>query len=139
MANISFSGVDEMIKQLSAAGANIDKYAPGILRTAAAELEKEIKGSVARTVSADASGEMLLSVKAQKPRKDKNGVWKVKVGFAGYDHVTGVPNDQKAMAMEYGTSRQAAKPFLRPAVVSVEDKCLSIIRQEMNQVLTREH
>ena len=139
MATINLAGVDEMIKRLTASGANVDKYAPEILKAAAGKLEAAIKQNLRNVVSSESSGEMLKSVKTYKPAKNKSGVWKIMVGFDGYDRVTGVPNNQKAMAMEYGTSKQPAKPFLRPAVAASENECLKIIQTEFERVLQSEH
>jgi len=136
MATINFSGVDEMIGKLGAIGRTIDEYAPGILKSAAGELEKSIKGNINRIVSPlESSGEMLRSVKTNRPYKNKNGVWKVKVGFRGKDSVTGTPNDLKAMLLEYGSSRQRPRPFIGPAEEAARGECLAIIRDGFNKIL----
>jgi len=53
------------------------------------------------------------SITRSPPRFTVKGEWRSALWFKGYDE-NGIPNDRKAMSMEWGTSKQLAAPFIRP-------------------------
>lgn len=76
------------------------------------------------------TGRMAKSLRNTKPIKDKNGNWIGRVKFTGTDgkYITkdgkkyDITNWLKAFRIEYGTSKQKAEPFVRPAIQSCEGK-----------------
>lgn len=76
------------------------------------------------------TGKMASSLKCTKPKKDKDGNWVGRVKFTGTDgtHVTkngkkyDITNWLKAFRIEYGTSKEKAKPFVRPAIQGCESQ-----------------
>lgn len=79
-------------------------------------MEPEVKRRLQTSIqnSKDKNGPLFESLKQSKPRMNSKGEWHGSLYFDGYDE-RGIPNDRKAMSMEWGTSKQVAKPFLRPA------------------------
>ena len=79
-------------------------------------MEPEVKRRLQTSIqnSKDKNGPLVESVKQSKPRMNSKGEWNGSIYFDGYDD-RGIPNARKAMSMEWGTSKQVAKPFLRPA------------------------
>lgn len=74
------------------------------------------------------TGRMANSLKCTKPRKNKDGNWVGRVKFTGTDgtHKTkngkkyDITNWLKAFRIEYGTSKEKAQPFVRPAIQGCE-------------------
>nr|DAE46649.1 MAG TPA: hypothetical protein [Caudoviricetes sp.] len=56
------------------------------------------------------------------------------IGFDGYD-AKGVPNQLKARALESGTSKQPARPFVRPAVNSCREEAEAAMAAEFKKQL----
>ena len=75
-------------------------------------LEKNLEGSAYST------GDLEGSLGIAPIQDDGLGGIGTKVGFDGYDR-KGTPNALKARAMESGTSRKPARPFVRPAIKQV--------------------
>lgn len=137
MAQMTVYSPDALMEQLTKVG-NVDAYAPKILDAGIQPLYKKIKENAHKHHS---TGAMAMSAKVKKAKKDKKGVWSQKVQFDGYDKSRpatpsdprGVPNARKAMSLEYGTSKQPATPFIRPAVVATEQECIDNMQEALNR------
>ena len=79
------------------------------------------------------TGVMASSVKSSTPVQNRSSDWVGRVKFYGQDKKTKIPNWYKAIWLEYGTSKQKATPFVRPAI----QNCESNINKKMQQVFDR--
>ena len=79
-------------------------------------MEPEVKRRLQASIQdkKELNGPLVESLKQSKPRMNSKGEWRGSLYFDGYDE-RGIPNNRKAMSMEWGTSKQVAAPFLRPA------------------------
>ncbi len=80
---------------------------------------------------------MADSIKATRPTKDKNGCWVGRVKFVGTNGKVGnfdVTHWIKAFRIENGTSKQAAEPFVKPAIAASENP----IRSSWNKTFESE-
>ena len=63
-----------------------------------------------------------------------------KIGFNGYDS-KGVPNQLKARVMESGSSKQAKRPFIRPALNGArepaQEKMVETANQEISKIINK--
>jgi len=75
----------------------------------------------------------LLSSLSLTPMRDDNG-WSTRLTFLGVDG-KGTPNAIKAAALEYGTSKQAKTPFLRPAIKKVQAEANAKMNAKMNELI----
>jgi len=120
----SFAGSEEVYIEAISSGTEIMKNA---IQTGASKHRR--------------TGAMAKSLKTTKPVQNKYGDWVGRVKFTGSDGVSvsksGNKFDRtnwiKAFRIEYGTSKQTAKPFVRPAIQSSESK----INEKMKQVFDR--
>lgn len=82
------------------------------------------------------TGKLAKSIKATKISKDKlTGSYRCKLYFAGYGR-TGknrVSNAQKAIALEHGTTKQKATPFIRPSA----ERSRKLALEEAKKVVER--
>lgn len=137
MAQITIHSPDNLMLQLSRLG-DVDEYAPEILNAGIDPLFKKIKENAEKYRR---TGEMAKSLKKKKAKKDRRGKWTQRVQFEGYDKTRkptpsdprGVPNARKAMSLEYGTSKQPATPFIRPAVIQTERECINAMQEAFNR------
>jgi len=145
MAQFEFTWPDELQQQLQHISADFDEIAPKMIDEATPILQASMKRKL--SVHKD-TGELINSIKAKKAKPVKGG------GYYGYVTATGVAkgkkykrmkkdgssrqegyrNYQKMLALEYGTSKQTATPFLQSSVNDAE----SDVIDKMQEVFTRE-
>lgn len=112
--------------------ADFDEIAPKMLEEAApipaAEMEKQARPH-------NCTGGMIESIKIEKVKK-KKGIWRIDINFKGYEHRKSqtVAHALKAMALEYGTSKQAPRPFLAKA----KNNAAKPMADKMQKVYNRE-
>lgn len=133
-----FSIPDDLQKELESL-ANFDEIAPKMLDAATPIIEKSIKLRLARHKR---SGDLVESVSAHKAKATK-GVYIGKVKFDGYSkhrykkRSQTVANAQKAISLEYGTSKQRATPFLKQAVNDVEIQVVQKMQAVFNEEVSK--
>lgn len=115
------------------------------LKNAAPVLEASMKAAVQESVEHDGDSELVKSIKANKPKKCKNGAWIVNVTPKGYSKVKvyhakrgkrkyPVSNALKAIWKEYGIAgRQPARPFLAKATNDAESEVLNILQNTFDK------
>lgn len=122
--------IDESLKKIIAKGGNIN--ISSICKEAVEAAKEEAVNSVKNELNKHRkTGSMEDSVKASKIRTSKNGA-SCDIGPTGKDK-DGTRNMEKAMYLEYGTSKMAAKPWRKKAISNCEDKC----KQKMKEVIDK--
>ena len=127
MARFEVEGLDELLKDMTLLDA--DRLAPMMLEEAAPPLEANVRK---RAGSHRDTGAMEASIKTTRPHKKGNG-YSICTRPIGRDK-KGVRNMEKAVYMEFGTSKQAATPIISPAVRESEPEVL----EKMQEVFDRE-
>lgn len=118
--------------------ANLDDVAPQMIEEAAPHLVEAVKRRLAVHRN---TGALEQSVKFGEVKKARGGGYYGKSYFDGYDPATvtpskpkGTANAIKAMALEWGSTKQAATPFL----VSAKKDCEREVVDTMQEVFNRE-
>lgn len=131
---------DEVTEQLTKL-ADLDSIAPEMLKSAAPIAVDALKQQVGKHKSSRANKHLSDSVRAGKPKKRKRGGYGLDVSFSGYDSGHGsspnYPNKvaqmQKAVALEYGTAKEPAQPFLNSAANSCEVAVCTVMQDVLRQ------
>lgn len=93
-----------------------------------AEIERmEQMAAMDAQLSKPTSGELERSLGLSPVMVDKNGNHDIKVGFSE-PRTDGGSNAKIANILEYGTSSQSAKPFLKPAKSAVKKQCVEAMK-----------
>lgn len=125
-------GFDELAKELDELG-NLDQYAPKMLEAAAPILQKELQQRVkAEANRGYATGDLKNSIQALKPGLNEQGHY-VAVSAVGKDR-KGIRNNEKLAYLEYGTSRQQARPVIEKSTKSAEKECLEAMQSVFDEV-----
>lgn len=138
MGRFDFQMPDGFIKQLGRL-ADVEKYAPEMLKAATPIVVRTTQSALKTAAGKDPTGLMVESVKATKIVHNKNG-WFVRVGPSGidtdYETLDGVKqrtvpirNMEKAAYLEYGTSKQSAKPWANRATNDAAEQAMSAMRE----------
>lgn len=125
MANFEIDNtIANMIKRIESYADSEEVYQEMI-----SEGQKIMKTAIEKGASKHIkTGKMASSVSCTKPQKNKQGVWVGRVRFSGSNgkyktkngKVYDITNWLKAFRIEYGTSKEKADPFVRPAIQSCE-------------------
>lgn len=125
-------GFDDFAKELEDLG-DLDKYAPAMLSAAAPILEEGLRVQVKKEADRGyATGALAASIKAEKPGSNEYGHY-VYVSANGKDK-KGVRNNEKLAYLNYGTSKQQARPVITKAIQNSEDACLDAMQKKYNEV-----
>ncbi|KAA5961012.1 MULTISPECIES: HK97-gp10 family putative phage morphogenesis protein [Pantoea] len=130
MIRMEVKGLTELEKQLEALG---EKVAVKVLAEAGKEAMQIVSEDMRRHAGYDkeSSGpHMRDSIKVSSRNRMKNKRWNtvvtIRVG-PSREHT------QKALAQEYGTSKQVARPFMRPALEYNTAKILRILTVQIRE------
>lgn len=133
MAKADVKMPDEFLASISRLGAQTDSIAEKVLQAggdvAIAKVRSNLKsvvGSGAKGKSRS-TGELERSLGLSPVRVDKDGNHDIKVGFSE-PRSDGSSNAKIANILEYGTSSQSAKPFLKPAKSAVKKQCVEAMK-----------
>lgn len=125
-------GFDELEKELEQLG-DIDDIAPAMLEAAAPILKEELQSQVQQAADKGyAQGDLAGSIKANKPGENHLGHY-VSVTAKGKDR-KGIRNNEKLAYLNYGTSKQNARPVISKAMKNSEKKCLDAMQDIFNEV-----
>lgn len=87
--------------------------------------------------SKTSTGDLEASFGITPIKQDKNGNWNAKIGFHDVDR-KGVPNQLKARALESGTSKQQAKPFVRPAINAARQQAMDAMDKTLDEEIKKQ-
>lgn len=103
--SLSFKGLDAWMEQLAEAGQNVDEAVTDLLETTQPFIEEELVSNLKRTSEAY-TGETASTIDVSGVQREGNFIF-VEASVGGSDA-------PQATYKEYGTTRQAAEPFVRP-------------------------
>lgn len=142
MAYFEFDFPEELFKSLAKMEENTDELQKKMLKKSAPIMVDELKKGITEIGAVD-TGELLNSIKARTPSKDKKGVWQVFIGPSGNAKnkytVTKkgtrrpMTNAAKLVFYEYGTSKQSARPILQFVANACERRVVEKMQQIYNQ------
>ncbi len=133
MAKADVKMPDEFLSRISRLGAQTDSIAEKILQAggevALAKVKSNLKSVVGSGTKSKtrSTGELESSLGISPVRVDKDGNHDIKVGFSE-PRTDGGSNAKIANILEYGTSSQSAKPFLKPAKSAVKKQCVEAMK-----------
>lgn len=154
MASFTFEISKDFLATLGRLG-DVEQYAPKMLDEAAPILETAVKASIRSSTGSEATGELLASIKKSKVTKNKwgyylqvrptgksarkGGGYLRKGKRVGRKKVEGgvrdpIRNMEKAVYLQYGTSKQRPRPWLEKALGDAEPGVL----RKMQEVFERE-
>lgn len=143
MAKCTAKLPDDLLKRLSRLGSNMDKIAEETLKAGGDVVLKKTKSNLESVIGKNtkiesrSTGELVNSLGLSPVLVDRNGNYNIKVGFDEY-RKDGSSNAMVANILEYGKHGQPAKPFLKPAKITVQgectDKMIQILEEEIKKI-----
>lgn len=131
MGRFDFQIPVEFLKQLGRL-ADVEKYAPQMLEAAVPILVRSVKASLTLSAYKNPTGKMVASVKASRLFHNNNGFW-MTVRPTGVDQ--GVRNMEKAAYLEYGTSKQPARPWADRASNNAKEEVLDAMQKAFEEAV----
>ena len=133
MAKADVKMPDEFLSRISRLGAQTDSIAEKVLQAggevALAKVKSNLKSVVGSGIKSKSrsTGELERPLGLSPVMVDKSGNHDIKVGFSE-PRTDGGSNAKIANILEYGTSGQSAKPFLKPAKSAVKKQCVEAMK-----------
>lgn len=124
---------DEFIARISQLGNQTDSIAEKVLQAGGEVALAKVKSNLKAVVGSGtkgksrSTGELERSLGLSPVMVDKDGNHDIKVGFSE-PRTDGGSNAKIANILEYGTSSQSAKPFLKPAKSAVKKQCVDAMK-----------
>lgn len=136
MAKATAKLPDELLQKLSRLGSQTDKIAEKVLcaggEIALEKVKTNLSAVVGNSENSRSTGELERSLGLSPVMLDKNGNYDIKVGFSE-PRSDGSSNAKIANILEYGSSKQAAKPFIKPAKSAVKKQCKSAMQAALEE------
>ena len=129
MAKAAFKMPEDFLLKLSRLGEKTDEIIPKVLEAGGEVVEAKVKSNLQAVIGSGtkeesrSTGELLSALGVSSARQDKDGNFNVKVGFSE-PRSDGKSNAMIAGVLEYGTSGQSPKPFLKPAKSASKSACV---------------
>lgn len=116
MAKADFKLPEEFLLKISRLGKDMDAVAEKVLQSGGEEVLKKTKSNLSAVISKSgkSTGQLEKALGLTPVKVDREGNHDIKVGFSE-PRSDGSSNAKIANILEYGSSKQAAKPFLKPA------------------------
>lgn len=125
MASFEYDVPDELMDELKKLGDAAEQIAIKMLNESAPIADTSFKAELALH---KVSGDLLQSIKIIKAKKAKGGGYVASVEPSGTDK-KGVRNVEKMIYLEYGTSRQPARPTLTKVINDSEQGVLAKMQE----------
>lgn len=133
MAKAEVKMPDELLAKLSRLGSQTDSIAKKVLQAGGEVALDKVRSNLSVVVGVGnkgesrSTGELERSLGLSPVMVDKNGNHDIKIGFSE-PRSDGSSNAKIANILEYGTSSQQAKPFLKPAKSAVKKLCVDAMK-----------
>lgn len=133
MAKAEVKMPDEFLAKLSRLGSRTDTIAGKVLQAGGEVALDKVRSNLKAVVGSGtksesrSTGELERSLGLSPVMVDKNGNHDIKIGFSE-PRTDGSSNAKIANILEYGTSTQQAKPFLKPAKSAVKKQCVDAMK-----------
>ena len=133
MAKAEVKMPDEFLARISRLGAQTDTIAGKVLQAGGEVALDKVRSNLSAVVGVGnksesrSTGELERALGLSPVMVDKNGNHDIKVGFSE-PRTDGSSNAKIANILEYGTSSQQAKPFLKPAKSAVKKQCVDAMK-----------
>lgn len=136
MAKATMELPDEFLDKVSKLGKKTDEIVPRVLKAGAEVVEDKIRVNLKGVVSGNGTGQLIAALGTSGARQDKDGNFNVKIGF-DEPRRDGDSNAKIANILEYGSSRQPARPFLKPAKSATRRACIEIMTEQLEKEIKR--
>ena len=134
MAKIILKTPDEIMVKLKRLEGQSEEVCKRAVFVGAGVMADQVKSNLQRvTTKGYSTGDLSASL-GIAPIKNEDGEINTKIGFDGYDR-KGVPNVVKARVLESGSSKQAATPFMRPAINQARDRAKAEMSEAFKETL----
>lgn len=136
MAKVDMKMPDEFLSKLSRLGSQTDKIAEKVLQAGGEVALNKVKSNLTAVIGTGnkaksrSTGELVKSLGLSPVRVDRNGIHDIKVGFSEL-RSDGSSNAKIANILEYGTSTQPAKPFLKTAKSASKKQCIEAMKSAL--------
>ena len=140
MAKASMKLPNEFMEKISRLGNKTDEIVPRVLQAGAEVVEAKVRSNLQSAIGSGtagesrSTGELVGSLGISPAKVDKNGNHDIKVGVRE-PRKDGSSNAMVANILEHGSSKQPARPFLKPARTSTRKPAIEAMTAQLEKEL----
>ncbi|WP_172119278.1 HK97-gp10 family putative phage morphogenesis protein [Actinomyces faecalis] len=128
-----------VLDELTAAGTRLDDHAEAALKAGASVVEPVMRANLASSITGQYStGQLVAALGVTPVKTDRAGNHNVKVGF-DEPRQDGGSNAKIATILEYGSTRQPARPFLTRTRRTTRTPALEAMKRVLAERLPKGH
>ena len=141
MAKATMNMPGEFLRKISKLGDKTDEIVERVLEAGAEVVVNKVRSNLQSAIGKDTKGESkstgeLLSALGVSPVKlNRKGNHDIKVGFRE-PRSDGGSNSKIANILEHGTSKQAARPFLKPAKTASRKQAIDTMKAKLEEEIS---
>jgi HK97 gp10 family phage protein len=124
-------------ERLSQLGDRTDEIAERVLKTGGEVVLNQVKSNLNSVLSGKSTGELAGSLGMSPVKVNRKGDYDLKIGFAEPRKGTGKSNAKIANILEYGSSRQKPRPFMKPAKSQSKNAAISAMERKFNDEVNK--
>ena len=120
----------EIEEQLSRLGDKTDSIVESVLQAGGEVVLSRVSSNLSGVLSGKSTGELEQSLGLSPVKIDSKGIHNIKIGFSEPRKGKGKSNAKVATVLEYGSSRQKARPFMKPAKSQSKNSAIAAMTEK---------
>ena len=137
MAKLTVTLPTDFEERLSQLGDRTDEIAERVLKAGGEVVLNQVKSNLNNVLSGKSTGELANSLGMSPVKVNRKGDYNLKIGFAEPRKGTGKSNAKIANILEYGSSRQKPRPFMKPAKSQSKNAAISAMERKFNDEVNK--
>ena len=137
MAKLTVTIPTDFEERLSQLGDRTDEIAERVLKAGGEVVLNQVKSNLNNVLSGKSTGELAGSLGMSPVKVNRKGDYDLKIGFAEPRKGTGDSNAKIANILEYGSSRQKPRPFMKPAKSQSKNAAISAMERKFTDEVNK--
>ena len=137
IAKATFTLPTDFEAKLSRLGDKTDDIAKTVLQASGEVVLNQVKSNLNSVLSGKSTGELVGSLGMSPVKVNRKGDYDLKIGFAEPRKGTGKSNAKIANILEYGSSRQPPRPFMKPAKSQSKNAVIETMKNKLEEEINK--
>ena len=132
IAKATFTLPTDFEAKLSRLGDKTDEITEKVLEAGGEVVLAKVKSNLNSVLSGESTGELAGALGMSPVKLDRDGNFNIKIGFSEPRRGSGKSNAKVANILEYGSSRQPPRPFMKPAKSQSRNAAIAAMTEKFN-------
>ena len=137
IAKATFTLPTDFEAKLSRLGDKTDEITEKVLEAGGKVVLNQVRTNLNSVLSGKSTGELAGALGLSPVKLDRNGNFSIKIGFSEPRRGLGKSNAKVANILEYGSSRQPARPFMKPAKSQSKSAAIETMKNKLEEEINK--